>query len=145
MFIYHPFLENWNSVCASLGNKARKLVKRNPEDPRIVCFLTASATHSVHWGINPPSKHPLFLAKLPPLNQQTAQVPFFGQSLTLYWFFMDPLLKIGFFSEPQNIKRFPSLTPSYLLKVDKFLVKISQFEFLVITEKNIFAHNFFCH
>ena len=32
---------------------------------------------------------------------------------------------------------------SYLLKVTKFLVKISQFEFLVMTEKNIFAYKFF--
>ena len=29
--------------------------------------------------------------------------------------------------------------PSYLLKVAKFLVKISQFEFLVMTEQNFFA------
>ena len=33
----------------------------------------------------------------------------------------------------------PFLTPSYLLKLTKFLVKISQFEFLVMTEKNIFV------
>ena len=31
-----------------------------------------------------------------------------------------------------------SLTPSYLLKVTKFFVKIPQSEFLVMTEKNIF-------
>ena len=30
-----------------------------------------------------------------------------------------------------------ALTASYLLKVTKFLVKISQFEFLVMTEKRI--------
>ena len=30
-------------------------------------------------------------------------------------------------------------SPSYLLKVTKFLVKISQFELLVMTEKNIFV------
>ena len=35
------------------------------------------------------------------------------------------------------------LTASYLLKVTKFLVKISQFEFLVMTEKNIFAYKLF--
>ena len=35
--------------------------------------------------------------------------------------------------------------PSYLLKVTKFLGKISQFEFLAMTEKNIFAYNLFCH
>ena len=33
---------------------------------------------------------------------------------------------------------FVSLTPSHLLKVTKFIVKISQFKFLVMTEKNIF-------
>ena len=36
-----------------------------------------------------------------------------------------------------------SLIPSYLLKVTKLLGKISQFEFLVMTEKNIFAHKLF--
>ena len=30
--------------------------------------------------------------------------------------------------------------PSYLLKVTKFLGKISRFEFLVMAEKNIFAY-----
>ena len=42
-------------------------------------------------------------------------------------------------------KIFLSLTPSHLLKVTKFLVEISQFKFLVMTEKNIFIYNFFCH
>ena len=37
----------------------------------------------------------------------------------------------------------PSLTPSYLLKVTKFLVKTSQSEFLVMTEKKIFAYQLF--
>ena len=41
---------------------------------------------------------------------------------------------------PQNIGIFLSLTPSYLLKVTKFLVKIYQFKFLIMTEKNIFAY-----
>ena len=40
---------------------------------------------------------------------------------------------------PQNIKVFSFLIPSYLLIVTKFLGKISQFEFL----KNIFAHKLF--
>ena len=38
--------------------------------------------------------------------------------------------------------------PSYLsslLKVTKILVRMSQFEFLVMTEKYIFVYNFFCH
>ena len=54
----------------------------------------------------------------------------------------NPPLKVRFFSEPQKYC-FPSLTPSYLLKVTKFLGKISQFEFLVMTEKNIFAYKLF--
>ena len=37
----------------------------------------------------------------------------------------------------------PTLTSSYLLKANKFLVKISQFEFLVITGKNIFVYKLF--
>ena len=54
----------------------------------------------------------------------------------------EPPLKVRFFSEPPKYC-FPSLTPSYLLKVTKFLGKISQFEFLVMTEKNIFAYKLF--
>ena len=42
-----------------------------------------------------------------------------------------------------NPKNVSSLTSSYLLKVAKFLVKFSQFEFLVMTEKNIFVYKFF--
>ena len=38
---------------------------------------------------------------------------------------------------------FSSLIPSYLLKVTKSLGKISQFELLVMTEKNIFAYKLF--
>ena len=44
---------------------------------------------------------------------------------------------------PQNIKSFSSLIPSYRLKVTKFLGDTSQFEFLVMTEKNIFAYKLF--
>ena len=44
---------------------------------------------------------------------------------------------------PKNIKSFSSLIPSYLLKVTKFLGEISQFEFLVTAEKNIFAYKLF--
>ena len=35
---------------------------------------------------------------------------------------------------------FSSLIPCYLLKVTKFLHKISQFEFLVMAEKNVFVY-----
>ena len=33
--------------------------------------------------------------------------------------------------------------PSYLLKVTKFLIKTSEFELLVMTEKNTFAYKLF--
>ena len=39
-----------------------------------------------------------------------------------------------------NIKFFSSLTSFYLLKLTKFLVKIFQFEFLVMIKKNIFVY-----
>ena len=48
-----------------------------------------------------------------------------------------PLLNSPFLGNPF------SLIPSYLLKVTKFFCKISQFEFLVMTEKNIFAYKLF--
>ena len=44
-------------------------------------------------------------------------------------------LKFRFFSENPKYKSFSSVTLSYLLKVTKFVVKISQFEFLIVTEK----------
>ena len=55
--------------------------------------------------------------------------------------FHEPPIKIGFFSEPPI--KFFILNPSHLLKVTKFLVKISQFKFLVMTEKNIFVYKLF--
>ena len=45
---------------------------------------------------------------------------------------------------PEN-ESFLSLTQSYLLKVTKFLAQISQSEFLVMTETNIFVYQLFCH
>ena len=59
--------------------------------------------------------------------------------------FQAPPLKVGSFSEPPPPQKnfFSSVVPSYLLKVTKFLGKISQFEFLVMTEKNIFAYKLF--
>ena len=38
---------------------------------------------------------------------------------------------------PQNI------TPNYLLNETKFSLKISQFEFLVMTEQNVFVYKLF--
>ena len=55
---------------------------------------------------------------------------------------MNPHLKVGFFSESPKYC-FSSLAPSYLLKVTKFLVKITQFELLVMTEKYFCLYTFF--
>ena len=102
-----------------------------------------------------PQKHqPLFLAKPPPphpppLNRQIVQAPpphFLGnRGDFLYWLFMNLPPKVGFFSEPPKYWSFSSLIPSYLLKVTEFLVKISQFKFLAMTEKNNFAYKLSCH
>ena len=93
-------------------------------------------------GVSIPLKNTasLFLAIS---NLQTVQAPVFRQSPPLYWFFVNLPLKLGFFSEPPKCYSFASLTPSYLLEVTKFLVKISQFEFLVMTEQNIFLYKLF--
>ena len=42
---------------------------------------------------------------------------------------------------PHN--NFLSLTPSHLLKLTKFFVKIYQFKFLLMAEKNIFVYKLF--
>ena len=49
---------------------------------------------------------------------------------------------LDFSVNAQNIKVL-ILTLSYLLKVTKILVKISQLAFLVMTEKNIFVYKLF--
>ena len=48
-----------------------------------------------------------------------------------------------FSMNPKNIKVFQSFTSSYLLRVTKFLVKISQFEFLVMTKQRILVYKLF--
>ena len=110
----------------------------------------------VCFGLSAPSKTPpsyfLFLTNPPPpptFNLKNAQAPhFLGDSPLYIGFFMNPpphfpLLKIRFFSEPQKYSSFSSLTPSNLLKITKFLVKVSQFEFFVMTEKNSFVSKLF--
>ena len=89
--------------------------------------IRGTEPHSVHWGINPPSKTPplSFLPSPTPLKSTNCPSPPFWQSPPLY---------IGFS---------PLLIPSYLLKVTKFLGKISQFEFLVMTETNSFAYKLY--
>ena len=64
-----------------------------------------------------PSKKYFFRAPSPPLTQKK---------------------RIRFLSELPYYYHFLSLTPFHLLKVSKFIVEISQFKFLVMTEKNIF-------
>ena len=94
----------------------------------------------MHWGIKPPSKTPPPLAKTP---ANCPSPPFLGNPPPLYWFSVNPPLKVRFFSEPPKYESFSSLIPPYFLKVTKYLSKISQFEFLVMIEKNIFAYKLF--
>ena len=64
-----------------------------------------NSIHSVYWDINP---LPLKNTNLP-LYYQNPQVPHpfqAIQSLTRYWFFMDPPLKSDFSMNPNNIKVF---------------------------------------
>ena len=87
----------------------------------------------------------LLLLCYPPLDLQIVQAPFplFRQSPLLYRFSVNSPPKRHIFQWTHKIWKFSSLTPSYLLKVTKFLVKISQFKFLVITEKNISVYKLF--
>ena len=84
---------------------------------------------------------PLFLAK-PHLNRQTVQVPLFRQS-PLYIGFLWTHPKSRIFQWSPKILKFFILNTILLLKVTKFLDKISQFEFFFMTEKNIFAYKLF--
>ena len=105
--------------------------------------------HNVHWGINPPQKHPFpsFLPS-PHLNLETVQtLSFLGNPPPLYWFFMTPPAESRIFQWAPKMLKFLILnTILSFTKVTKFLIKISQFEFLVMTEKNIFVFLFinFC-
>ena len=83
---------------------------------------------------------PSFLL-IPSSNWQTVQPPFLAIPPSIV-VFREPS-KSWIFHLTHKISKFSSLTPSYLLKVAKFLVKISQFEFLVMAEKNIFAYKLF--
>ena len=92
-----------------------------------------------------PSKTPpsSFLPSPPssPKSDNCPSPPFLGNRPSIL-VFRDPHLKAGFSVNPKNIS-FSSLNPSYLLEVTKFLVKISQFEFLVMTEKNNSVYKLF--
>ena len=67
----------------------------------------------------------------------------FSQFPPLYCFFHEHPLKIWFYSEPPKYSSFSPVTSSYLLKISKFLVKDSQFEFAVMTEKKNFVYKLF--
>ena len=90
-----------------------------------------------------PSKAP------PPLKStKCLSPPFLGNSHLYTVFFREPPspLKVQFFSGPQKYSSFSPLTLSYLLKITKFLIKVSQFEFFVMTERKTFLLiNLFCH
>ena len=96
---------------------------------------------------SPPQKpHPLFLTKQHPSfsRLKSANCPSLQSVLSnpsSLLVSLEPSLKVGFFSKPPKYWSYSS--PSYLLKVTKFLVEISQFEFLVMTNKDIFAHKRF--
>ena len=98
--------------------------------------------HSVHLGINPPLPLP---SKTPPLSFKPSTLPLICKLSKPYILaFPDPLfLKLVFFHESQKYLNFSSFAPSYLLKVTKFLNKISQFAFLVMTEQSILVYKRF--
>ena len=84
----------------------------------------------------------------PPLTLQIAQaLPFFRQSPTIYWFFVNPLphSKIQIFPWTPKILKFFILQLILSFKSNLSLVKISQFEFLVMTEQRILVYELFCH
>ena len=103
--------------------------------------------HRVHRGINPPQKYPPPLScQASPLNLKTVQAPLFRQSslcISFSWTLPPP--KSPIFQWMPKMLKFLIVNPIFLLEVTKFLVKISQFEFLVMTEKNIFVYKLFCH
>ena len=79
---------------------------------------------------------PSFLPTSSLQSENCPSLPFLGTlSPPLYWFFVtSPSAKSRIFQRTPKILKFFILNPSYLLKVTKFLVKIFQFESLVMTE-----------
>ena len=99
--------------------------------------------HKKHWDIKPPQKHPppSFLPS-PLLNLQNVHPPHFIQSPLYIVFFPTPYEGLTFQGTSIILKFFIS-NPIPSLKVTKFLVKIFQLKFLVMTEKNIFVYIIF--
>ena len=99
-------------------------------------------------GVSPPLKNTtLFSSQAPPSLKLAhcleAPAPFLGNP-PLYWFFGNiPHPKSCILQWTPKITKFFILNTIYLLKVTKFLLKMSQFECLVTTEKNVFAYKLF--
>ena len=96
--------------------------------------------HSVHWGVTPLSKTPLSLFHLAPLKYANCPRSLFRQSPspTIYCFVVfswNPPKNWIFQWTPIILKLF-ILDPIPSLIVNKFLVKICQFKFLVMNEKH---------
>ena len=109
-------------------------------DSCIVCIVVSTPLENTP---PPPSflpSPPLKSAKFPSPPPFTGNYPLY---IGYFVNFREPPLKIWFFSEPQKYSSFSTLTPSCLLKRTKFLVRVSQFEFFVMTEKNIFVIKYF--
>ena len=100
-------------------------------------------------GVSTPLKNttPLFLAKPPFKSANCPSTPFLDNPPppppSVSVFHELPPLKVEFVNGHPKYQNFSSLTQSYLLIVTKFLVKITQFEFLVMTEKNIFVYKLY--
>ena len=94
----------------------------------------------MHWVSTSPLKisTPLFLANTP-LNWKTVQTPLFRRPQPSILVFCENPPKSRIFQLIPKILKFFAGTPSYLIKVSRFLVKISQFEFY-LWQKNIFAY-----
>ena len=105
------------------------IFQTSPSTSKAWCHDEYSHTRRiVRIGVStshPPLKkrHPRLFCQAPPLNMHYILV------------FREP--------PPLKYQSFLSFTSFFLLKVTKFLVKISEFEFLVMTEKNIFAYKLF--
>ena len=93
-------------------------------------------------GYQPPLKNTTHLFPSPSHICKLSKPSLSGNLLNIDFLWTPPLI-VRYFSGCPKYQSFSSSTPSYLLKVTKFLVKISQFEFLVMTEKNIFVYKLF--
>ena len=71
--------------------------------------------HSLHLGNNSPQKHPTLSFARPPLKSENCPSPLFRQSpLHIYWFFVNPPLKIEFSSEPIHYLTFNPHSKAWL-------------------------------